>query len=162
MLSEQHRLLNATGGIDAPTDATISPSDNRTLLMNVIPFPFTQHLDLRPIDSVVFDRVLQHGERLIALVGHQRAAFEFLPFERRVGLERRQKKAVALIDLREVDGHRLDSALPGLPVRRHGGLHHIDGSVANQRVGLLAGPEHGVWRVMPFVPQESDEARSGL
>ena len=99
--------------------------------MNVIGFAFAEHFDPGPIDAIVFDGVLQHGKRLIALVGQQCAAFQFLPIKGGVGLAGGQKEAVTLIDLGEVDRQRLDPAFPRLPVRGDRGLDHVDGAVAN-------------------------------
>ena len=93
------------------------------------------------------------------MVCKQRPAFEVLPIEPGVGFAAGYEKPVASVDLREMDGQRLDSAFSRLPIRGHRRLHDIDLAVADQAVGALARPEYAVMDFVPFVLKKSNTAQ---
>src|SRR5262244_3951164 len=55
-----------------------------------------------------------------------------------------QEKAIAPVDLGEVNREGRDAVLHRLPIRRDGRLHHVYSFFPQQVVAALARPEHGV------------------
>ena len=89
----------------------------RTLLVDVVPFTaperavhlrtrYVDRAERRVVEAALVTRVLEHRERLPAVVHEDPFALEALPGERRVGRARGEEEAVLLVDLREVQRRR--------------------------------------------------------
>src|SRR5436305_115750 len=74
------------------------------------------HMDLRPVDTIVVHGVTQHDERLQPVIGEQRLAFEMAPFEMGFVVPAHEEESVSLINLGEVYWERRVAVFHGFPV----------------------------------------------
>src|SRR5207245_9640350 len=104
-------------------------------------------------------RVLEHRERLAAVVDEDLPALELVPGESRVGRAGGEEKAVLLVDLGEMDGGRplaLFQWTEALRGRRLGDVRRPAHEPLDRR---LAGRSDRVLRLEPRLPQEATRER---
>src|SRR6266851_3682621 len=85
-------------------------------------------LDAREVEPALVARVLEHGERLTAVVGQDALALELVPGEGRIRRAASQEEPVHLVDLGEVHGGRGLALLERPEALGGRGLAHMHGA----------------------------------
>lgn len=111
--------------------------------------------DGREVEPLPMARVLEHGERLPAVVHQHGLAAQHVPAE---VLHRRppgEEEAILLVDLGEVHGGRRLALLERAEGLRGRRLPHVHGAVHQPLDGRLAWRRHRVARPEPLLGQEA-------
>ena len=138
----------------------------RALLVNVVSVAFPEgliHLPARHVDGVdgrvvqapTMAGILEHGERLTAMVNEHPFASQFVQGERRIRRARSEKESVLLVDLGEVHGRRPLAFLQGAESLRGRRLTDVYRSLHQPLDGRSTGRGDRVHRLEPFLFEEA-------
>src|SRR4030095_4021312 len=133
----------------------------RALLMDVVALALPEGLvhlaarnvdgtDSRVVEPAAVAGVLEHDERLAAVIDEDLRALPLVPRERRIGPARREEKAVLLVDLREVHRRRRLTLLEGSEALRGRGLADVHCAVHQALDRRLTGRRHGMRGPQPL------------